>query len=728
MADLDLSGYDKAVAAAPKEEKQLDLSHFDKAMADNSEPGIGEALLRGAANGATFGAEPVIAGGVDALRKAVMNGEISLDDLAKNYKSGRDEANANNDAAANAHGIATFAGNVLGSLPLALMTGGGSELAEATTGAKALNALTTGAKFGAANAVGSGISKGKDVGDIAKDALKDAGVGAVTGGVLHGVIGGGKALVNKLSDTDLVSSPVEGFKAGLSGTDLITNSGKESAQNATEEAGTKLANAVSDEKDEVGKKLGGLYSAASDSKFNVQDLHDKLLDAIDEAQNTPGDDAKASARKLQSLYDDMFKGTQKTLQGEMSEFTPAQQIPATKSGMEKAQEMLAKMQANDASQGVEAKYSIVPSKDGKFLSVLRHSDENIDATERANPILDEEGNETGQYDLQPGTDNFKTSQKSTTIPNVPGSEAQLVPSQPGSLVQASPIQIRTGGANPQSMDLASLRRLQGVLTEMGGVAKGSTPLPNSQAAASARSIAQGLGNVVDTSNPEIGATKDQYATLIGALKNLGLDNSHFQTDPITGVESLTPNAESKFSSLIQRSARDGETASGSKAAATLDDVIGKLAQVNYQKAAPLAQETAEAGKNFDLMQKIQGLNFTNPSTFLKSGGAWAGNALGQGVKAGVDAVKGVGSEVANSFPAKVISSAIQPLSNTALAQGAKSMLATGTPTAMKLASELSTAMQQTGTQRNATMFALMQQPGYRGLLKEHLGLGDDTQQ
>lgn len=180
-------------------------AHADEARADGlrrglapkrEEPGIVEALGRGALQGATFGFADEIAGGVESL----------FGD--KTYEQARDESRANFDAAAKAHGIADTIGQVGGNVLSMLVPAGVAAKVGGTVGkgAQAMSALMkanpvkTGAAMGAVGATGASETDKANTGQLATEAALGGVIGGalpVAGKLLGGAVGIGKDFVSR---------------------------------------------------------------------------------------------------------------------------------------------------------------------------------------------------------------------------------------------------------------------------------------------------------------------------------------------------------------------------------------------------------------------------------------------------------------------------------------------------------------------------------------------------
>lgn len=337
MADLDLSGFDSAVAAHPTAqapEKELDLSHFDNAV---NPPGVLEAAARGAGQGLLLGTEPAVAGGLDAVKNAIMNGDMSIDDAISHYKKTRESEKAANDAAQAAHPVASFAGNMVGGLPLAALTGGAGELADAGYLAKAAAAAKGGAIFGGAQGLGTSLSNGDTAGQAAMNVAKGATLGGITGGVIGPTIGGAvngvKSLINgsaaeglkdfaerqAVAATGATGAQARKFAPGVGRT--LLDKGIVSAGDSQANIADKAAEALQKSGKNIGDSVAEL--TANGAKGSRQDLIDGIQAKIDAIGNDPAQqDVKA---KLASILEDVTAGPE----------TPSlSQIEATKGGFQ----------------------------------------------------------------------------------------------------------------------------------------------------------------------------------------------------------------------------------------------------------------------------------------------------------------------------------------------------------------------------------------------------------
>src|SRR5262249_36898646 len=153
-------------ALASKPGPDADSSHhdvFNQALEEQNKPGIGEALGRGALQGASLGFSDEAAGAIEAIADKLRGAHETIGEL---YAKHRDESRAANKRAEEAHPTAFKVGDVGGGLATMAIPGLG-------IGGGAARAIGTAAALGGAS--GLGHSTAEDVGGAAADTLKGAG-------------------------------------------------------------------------------------------------------------------------------------------------------------------------------------------------------------------------------------------------------------------------------------------------------------------------------------------------------------------------------------------------------------------------------------------------------------------------------------------------------------------------------------------------------------------------
>lgn len=548
------------------------------------EPGQLEAFARGAGSGLTLGAEPAIAGAGSGALAALSPG-ASWDDIVKAYKATRDSEKGANDKASAAHPVTSMAGNLVGGLPLALLTDGATELGAAGGAAKAAQ---SGAILGAGAGAGNAISEGKGLSDTAKDAITGAGTGMLTGAALHGAMGAGKELAN----TEAAQNFAKAFKYGTQGTDLVTKAGGKAAQEGISDASQALGMGLRDANKSAGAQLGAVRQAmqAGGQTVDTSPTISGIQKAISNLNASADPDAASDAAFLQKYMDNLTKGS----------------------------------------------------------------------STAENPI----------------------------------------------------------GINPDTTNFDTANQMKQTLTRFGGNAGNNAPLKTNEATNAMSGLAKDLnGNILGSPVGEGPATQLASATndsklSYGALKSLGLDDSDFSRNPLTGEMELNQDADQSLKNKLRQLGRGPDTQAGQNSSDRINNALEQLQQIDPEAAQRLRPQVQQAAEQNALYQKGQG-NLLTKSGLLSTAPVQVGNRLGNtGLAQGA-------SKVA-SFAGDTIANAVKGVSNSDLVQGAKSMMATGSPTAYKLASQVADAASKTGTARNAALFSLLQQPGYRDLVKTHI--------
>lgn len=152
---------------------------------DTPQIGGGEAALRGAARGLTFGFYPAIAGAASGVGSLLNGGDYSTA-----YNQTRQQEEQAQEEAQKQHPYITTAAEIAGNLPSMFIPGfgiGKAAQATATAVPRILQAIRSGAVAGGLYGAGDQTSKGASAWDIAGGAAG----GAAAGGVLGGVLGSG---------------------------------------------------------------------------------------------------------------------------------------------------------------------------------------------------------------------------------------------------------------------------------------------------------------------------------------------------------------------------------------------------------------------------------------------------------------------------------------------------------------------------------------------------------
>jgi hypothetical protein len=201
----------KAAKAAPgAAEAEPWAAYPDEAPPPAREIGTGEAALKGATKGVTFGLAPAIeglseaagprspafeaagyedptrpiVGGVKMLLNAFSNHPDPT--IKESYERGRQRALSEQEAAEAQHKLAFFLGQMGGSM---VMPAGSGVMAPATLGVRLARGAGVGALGGGAVGAGEAISEGKSAPEVAKAGIESAAGGAPLGALTLGVLG-----------------------------------------------------------------------------------------------------------------------------------------------------------------------------------------------------------------------------------------------------------------------------------------------------------------------------------------------------------------------------------------------------------------------------------------------------------------------------------------------------------------------------------------------------------
>jgi hypothetical protein len=713
----DFSAFDKK---ATPEKKGYDFSAFDESK--NREPAvessddIGETVgdtLRGAAQGVTFGFADEIAGGAGAAGD-LLAGRSTLEKIMESYRQNRDESRAEFDKAAERSPVANTIGNIGGGILSGLATAGaGTAAAGAGTIAKILNAAKVGAGAGAVAGVGGSegdLTKG-EVLDVGGDALAGAGMGALFGGGLQGGIEaakGAKAIAkgvgNTIADSKIGQNLKKAYNYGKEGVDLVSDAGIEAAEKGIESAGVKLGSTAREINKEKGALLGGLRKKLEEAglKVDISDDLEAVKSVIKQLADSPDELKRGDAKYLQGYLDDLLLGVEKEVQH--TQYTPkmTKEVPAVPSAREKLQMEADRLAEQGRIEGQNPKFNIQESPDQRFLSLLKATDEQVGAAERAKPILDMEGNPTGQFSLDAGdaADSFKSGLKVKTVQNTPGAPAftDEIPAQVGP-VQTT--KIRSGGGLKGTFDQADdVNSTLTNLSRVGENAKLRTPEALNTVGQTAKNIKNKMlnpevaaGSVDETLAKEFADANTQTASSYKALEVLGIDASDFSVNPLTKEVELDNKAVLKMMDKVRQEAAEGSA--GLKTRRTLDKALEFLEGADPAKAKALRPIIQRNSEIFDLANKGQNLGLLNKSTYTKAGTIQVGNRLGLGVKKLSDATPDQLKTIAQD-------------------------LMRGGGAGMKLVEPLIQAMKKDGVGRNAALFAIQQNPEYRSIINQYI--------
>lgn len=190
------AGQPQPQASQAPGEQQTEKPWYGKAFSDTKDDvGTGTAAIRGVGNGITFGLQDEILAGLDATVQPLFsipeNGS-SADSWRERYDENVKNQRAQLATGQEQHPYVSAAGDIVGGIAPALVTGGAS-LAATTTGRAIAKGAGVGAAYG--GAYGFGSAEG-DVGDRVPGALQGAALGGIVGAALPAVVGAAKAVKN----------------------------------------------------------------------------------------------------------------------------------------------------------------------------------------------------------------------------------------------------------------------------------------------------------------------------------------------------------------------------------------------------------------------------------------------------------------------------------------------------------------------------------------------------
>lgn len=290
------------------------------------------------------------------------------------------------------------------------------------------------------------------------------------------------------------------------------------------------------------------------------------------------------------------------------------------------------------------------------------------------------------------------------------------------------------GINPDAVDFNTANDINKTLTDFGGVSGNGPDLKTTDALNSSKLAAQDLKSQMTGAVPngtegpisQLGDANQKASASYKALNALGVDDSSFETNPLTGEKQLTPQGEAKLSNTVRQVGKGSDSQAGQNASSRLNTSLDYLKAIDPDKAASLQGQVQQAGDVHNLVQQAQGNSFTK-SGLLQSLPIKGGNFLGRLVSTPTNTLEGAvnaGSKSA-SGASKQVSTAIQPLTDTAFSDAAKQLNGSGTGVGMKLGSELAKGIGKNSSQKNAILFSLMQQPQYREALQNHFSSQDN---
>jgi hypothetical protein len=750
--------------------------------------------IRGAAQGATFGFADEIEGGLGAAGDVLM-GRSTLENIMDSYRANRDASRQQYDIAAERSPTATTLGNIGGGILSGIATAGlgGAGAAANTAGTlqKILNASKVGAAGGAVAGVGTSegdLTKG-ELGRVAADTVDSTLAGAVIGGGLQGAVQAGKAglgaakdAIDFVSDFDLVKRNRDMFKLGWQKQSAVTESGLDELNKNADDVtrsltekirlGIKQAGDNIEEAENLGKSKG--------VKFNFEEQIGQLKEQIETLKNLDDPTAAKNAKILEDYLDNLLKGKEEIVPVQYSKYTPEKKVEATPSARQKLEAEAEKLTENARIKGENARFNIQESEDGKFISLVRTSDEPISNAERAVKAPDsfttkqvpnekvlivkdntpkakerlqlklielKKKNPDKTYELRhdknegvyeivdtspktvvdeviPGEisldrnpeGSYKTNLNVKTVDNTPGTPETRIPAQRGPIVEETASR-RVGGINPKEVEFQKALEIKDTLNKYSGTSRGAPMLDDQGAINTVKQVTGQIDEQLKQSTEELRGANNQYQAMSQIFEILGIKPKDYVKDPVTGeLKKLKVRAVNKVENAIKNVAVENK--SGRSAAQKVDEVLKRLELVDPEGAKQLRGQIQTVSRNLDLADQARKFNIANPATWLKSGTLKLSNVGGLGARKVSDVVGGGLKSISDATPQQ-----LKSITQDLVRAGGKKL---------KLVQPLMDAMKKDSVGRNAAIFALLQNPEYREILDEYIdvnqsGKTDDTE-
>lgn len=287
---------------------------------DANTPSPLQSGAEGAAEGATLGLKPIIAGASGTLMDT-LTGVSPPSDILERYRQLRDAETKRQEEAKSTNPKSFLAGELAGGLA------GGAALSGPAQGASLLEKLKAsgllGAKLGATS--GFATSKGDltkgDVGQVAQD----TGIGALAGGTLApagtAAIEGVGALAGKLAP-----KLTKAFNMGTEGDNIVTQAGRNQITDVQRpQVASDIADQLGGLKSDLGKQFESLKQQYGNKEISVDDFQSKLQDLIKTLDSRIPEEAN-NRNTLTGLIDNFIPGDKSSL--------PAQDLMKLKRGLQ----------------------------------------------------------------------------------------------------------------------------------------------------------------------------------------------------------------------------------------------------------------------------------------------------------------------------------------------------------------------------------------------------------
>jgi hypothetical protein len=427
----------RAIPVPTGDWKSRAVEQNPQVISDSPESGFFEALLRGAAQGATFGFADELTGAGEAAMD-VLGPNAGIGDFLQKYNQHRDESRLEYKMNEEEHPYASMAGNVLGGVGTMALAPASATAALGLTGAGLTGAMKAGAVAG--GLTGLGNSEAESVGGLAADTVVGGGVGGIMGAATHGLIEGAnrtgvtdslkkiagapKKVFDKIKGVELFEDMGESAKYGWEGVPLVGSGAEESLKargGALMDDLTKDGGGLVDEVrnllqtarnesivDTTGKvKTKSFYESAKAAIANMRekvagdkesikfldDIDDKLegffFKNVNEKVTTNKEIVTTSDDKLKKFFDDLNKLDAKYLSNKQAAMEKFVNNQRTYEGFGDAKDEIITNHYPDF-EGDNPPISYM-TKDGQVISA-----------KKIEPITDKDGNITGYKNILKG--------------------------------------------------------------------------------------------------------------------------------------------------------------------------------------------------------------------------------------------------------------------------------------------------------------------------------------
>lgn len=279
---------------------------------------IAQALGHNAASGATLGFSDELLGAVNspvgavkALLQKVGIGNLEDKDVQK-YTEARDKERKLLDLLSEEHPIASFAGNVAGSIPLSILAGAGAlgTTAKAlSTSKKVADAAKTGAIIGAASNLGA--SENDSLGGDLKDAAVGGVLGGFTGAIVPALVGKGKStteFLKEAAETPATSYFGKARELARDSKNIFSHSNRDQFADeiisGVEDVGVNLKNRL----EKAGEAIGNARKALPvDKTANIDDVLLNAQSKLEELRKAGFDYTTQDADLLEQILSSVTK-------------------------------------------------------------------------------------------------------------------------------------------------------------------------------------------------------------------------------------------------------------------------------------------------------------------------------------------------------------------------------------------------------------------------------------